>query len=139
MAIELSTEQLERQIAAFERRMHEAGEDEDYDEAARLKHRIEPLKVELGQRKVAEQQAAEKNIERAVMKAEARKADVEADMIVAHFEKPSTHDKQMLSSVGKDSGTVVDGDGKTVGKIEMNNAIAAMARPERDKGTPRYK
>ena len=100
MAIELSTEQLERQIAAFERRMHEAGEDEDYDEAARLKHRIEPLKVELGQRKVAEQQAAEKNIERAVMKAEARKADVEADMIVAHFEKPSSHDKQMLSSIG---------------------------------------
>lgn len=46
---------------------------------------------------------------------------------------------QMLSSAGKDSGTVVDGDGKTIGKIEMNNAIAAMARPERDKGTPRYK
>ena len=46
---------------------------------------------------------------------------------------------QMLSSACKDSGTVVDGDGKTIGKIEMNNAIAAMARPERDKGTPRYK
>ena len=46
---------------------------------------------------------------------------------------------QMLSSAGKDSGTVIDGDGKTIGKIEMNNAIAAMARPERDKGTPRYK
>ena len=46
---------------------------------------------------------------------------------------------QMLSSAGKDSGTVVDDDGKTIGKIEMNNAIAAMARPERDKGTPRYK
>ena len=46
---------------------------------------------------------------------------------------------QMLSSAGKDSGTVVNGDGKTIGKIEMNNAIAAMARPERDKGTPRYK
>ena len=46
---------------------------------------------------------------------------------------------QMLSSAGKESGTVIDGDGKTIGKIEMNNAIAAMARPERDKGTPRYK
>ena len=46
---------------------------------------------------------------------------------------------QMLSSAGKDSGTVINGDGKTIGKIEMNNAIAAMARPERDKGTPRYK
>ena len=46
---------------------------------------------------------------------------------------------QMLSSAGKDSGTVIDGDGKTIGKIEMINAIAAMARPERDKGTPRYK
>ena len=46
---------------------------------------------------------------------------------------------QMLSSVGNDSGTVVDGDGKTIGKIKMNNAIAAMARPERDKGAPRYK
>ena len=46
---------------------------------------------------------------------------------------------QMLSSAGKDSGIVVNGDGKTIGKIEMNSAIAAMARPERDKGTPRYK
>ena len=46
---------------------------------------------------------------------------------------------QMLSSAGKDSGTVVDDAGKTIGKIEMGHAIAAMARPERDKGTPRYK
>ena len=46
---------------------------------------------------------------------------------------------QMLSSAGKDSGAVVDGAGKTIGKIEMGHAIAAMARPERDKGTPRYK
>ena len=46
---------------------------------------------------------------------------------------------QMLSSAGGDSGTVVDGDGKTIGRIEMNNAIAAMARPERNRGTPRYK
>ena len=46
---------------------------------------------------------------------------------------------QMLSSAGKDSGRVVDGDGKTIGKIEMNKAIAAIARPERDKGMPRYK
>ena len=46
---------------------------------------------------------------------------------------------QMLSSAGKDSGIVVDGDGKTIGKIEMNKAIAAIARPERDKGMPRYK
>jgi len=46
---------------------------------------------------------------------------------------------QMLSNAGKESGTVVDGDGKTIGKIEMSHAIAAMARPERDKGTPRYK
>ena len=46
---------------------------------------------------------------------------------------------QMMSNAGKDSGAVVDDDGKTIGKIEMNNAIAAMARPERGKGTPRYK
>ena len=44
----------------------------------------------------------------------------------------------MLSNAGKDSGAVVDDAGKTIGKIEMNNAIA-MARPERGKGTPRYK
>ena len=44
-----------------------------------------------------------------------------------------------LSSAGKDSGAVVDDAGKTIGKIEMGHAIAAMARPERDKGTPRYK
>ena len=46
---------------------------------------------------------------------------------------------QALTSAGKDSGAVVDGAGKTIGKIEMGSAIAAMARPERDKGTPRYK
>jgi len=46
---------------------------------------------------------------------------------------------QMMSNAGKDSGTVVDNEGKTIGKIEMNNAIAAMARPDRGKGTPRYK
>ena len=46
---------------------------------------------------------------------------------------------QALTGAGKDSGTVVDGSGKTIGRIEMGSAIAAMARPERDKGTPRYK
>ena len=46
---------------------------------------------------------------------------------------------QAMSNAGKDSGTVIDDDGKTIGKIEMNSAIAAMARPERGKGTPRYK
>ena len=46
---------------------------------------------------------------------------------------------QTLSGAGKDSGMVVDESGKTIGKIEMTHAIAAMARPERDKGTPRYK
>ena len=34
---------------------------------------------------------------------------------------------------------LVDGDGKTIGKVGMNNAIAAMDRPERDKGTLRSK
>jgi glycine betaine/proline transport system ATP-binding protein len=46
---------------------------------------------------------------------------------------------QMLSGAGKDSGAVVDDAGKTIGRIEMNSAIAAMARPDRGKGTPRYK
>ena len=46
---------------------------------------------------------------------------------------------QILSSAGKDSGKVVDSNGKTIGKIEMNKTIAAIARPERDKSTPRYK
>jgi CBS-domain-containing membrane protein len=46
---------------------------------------------------------------------------------------------QALAAAGKDSGAVVNEDGQTIGKIEMNSAITAMARPERDKGTPRYK
>ena len=46
---------------------------------------------------------------------------------------------QIISGSGKDSGAVVDGEGTTIGKIEMADAIAAIARPERDKGTPRYK
>ena len=46
---------------------------------------------------------------------------------------------QALTGAGKDSGAVVDGAGKTIGRIEMGHAISAMARPERDKGTPRYK
>jgi len=46
---------------------------------------------------------------------------------------------QAMAAAGKDSGAVVDDGGKTIGKIEMNMAIAAMARPERGNGTPRYK
>lgn len=46
---------------------------------------------------------------------------------------------QSLAAAGTDTGSVVDEDGKTIGKIELNAAISAMARPERDKGTPRYK
>ena len=46
---------------------------------------------------------------------------------------------QSLAAAGKDTGSVVDEDGKTIGKIELNAAISAMARPERGKGTPRYK
>ena len=46
---------------------------------------------------------------------------------------------QMLSDSNKKSGAVVDADGKTVGKIELNAAIAAMARPERAEATARYK
>ena len=33
----------------------------------------------------------------------------------------------------------VGGDGKTIGKISMANAIAAMARPDRGDEGPRYK
>ena len=46
---------------------------------------------------------------------------------------------QQLVNAGKDSGAVVDGDGKTIGKISMANAIAAMARPDRGDEGPRYK
>ena len=46
---------------------------------------------------------------------------------------------QSLAAAGKDTGSVVDEDGKTIGKIELNAAISAMARPERGNGTPRYK
>ena len=46
---------------------------------------------------------------------------------------------QQLVAAGMDNGTVVGGDGKAIGKISMKNAIAAMARPGRDKEGPRYK
>jgi len=46
---------------------------------------------------------------------------------------------QQLMNAGKDSGAVVGGDGKTIGKISMANAIAAMARPDRGDEGPRYK
>ena len=46
---------------------------------------------------------------------------------------------QQLVNAGKDSGAVVGGDGKTIGKISMANAIAAMARPDRGDEGPRYK
>lgn len=46
---------------------------------------------------------------------------------------------QTLASVGKDTGTVVDHDGKTIGKIDINAAITAMARPDRGTSQPRYK
>ena len=46
---------------------------------------------------------------------------------------------QELASSSKGSGAVVDGSGKTVGKIEMKAAITAIARPDRSGVTPRYK
>lgn len=46
---------------------------------------------------------------------------------------------QTLSSVGSDTGIVVDDNGKTIGRLEMAAAIAAMARPDRNIETPRYK
>ena len=46
---------------------------------------------------------------------------------------------QQLVNAGKDSGAIVADDGKTIGKISMVNAIAAMARPDRNDEGPRYK
>ena len=46
---------------------------------------------------------------------------------------------QQLLNAGKDSGAVVGDNGKTIGRISMKNAIAAMARPDRDEEGPRYK
>ena len=46
---------------------------------------------------------------------------------------------QQLLNAGKDSGAVVGDNGKTLGRISMKNAIAAMARPDRDGEGPRYK
>ncbi|MDB2324105.1 glycine betaine/L-proline ABC transporter ATP-binding protein [Alphaproteobacteria bacterium] len=46
---------------------------------------------------------------------------------------------QMIVAADKDVGAVVDDDGKTVGKIEIASAIAAMARPDRDASMTRYK
>jgi glycine betaine/proline transport system ATP-binding protein len=46
---------------------------------------------------------------------------------------------QQLANAGKDSGVVVDKTGKTIGKITMQAAIAAMARPDRAADGARYK
>ena len=46
---------------------------------------------------------------------------------------------QQFVNAGKESGAVVSDNGKTIGKISMKNAIAAMARPNRDEEGPRYK
>ncbi len=46
---------------------------------------------------------------------------------------------QQLVNAGKDNGAIVADDGKTIGKISMVNAIAAMARPDRGDEGPRYK
>ena len=53
--------------------------------------------------------------------------------------KPLEDALQQLVNAGKDSGAVVGDNGKTIGKISMKNAIAAMARPNRDEEGPRYK
>ncbi len=46
---------------------------------------------------------------------------------------------QTLLAENKDTGTVVCGAGKPIGKITMNAAIKAMARPDRSNGASRYK
>lgn len=46
---------------------------------------------------------------------------------------------QVLASSGKDTGSVVDADGKTIGKLDLKAAITAIARPERETSQPRYK
>ncbi len=46
---------------------------------------------------------------------------------------------QQLANANKDSGVVVDKAGKTIGKITMQAAIAAMARPDRAAKGARYK
>jgi CBS-domain-containing membrane protein len=44
-----------------------------------------------------------------------------------------------LNQSKTDSGAVVDGKGKVVGKITMKDAIQAMARPQRSETGTRYK
>jgi CBS domain-containing protein len=44
-----------------------------------------------------------------------------------------------LNQSKTDSGAVVDGKGKVVGKITMKDAIQAMARPQRAETGTRYK
>ena len=44
-----------------------------------------------------------------------------------------------MASAGTNTGAVVDDQGKTIGKIDLNVAISAMARPDRSEATPRYK
>ena len=56
-----------------------------------------------------------------------------------HHRMPIEDAIQALSQAGKDAGAVVDRGGKTIGKITMKAAIAAMARPDRTADAARYK
>jgi glycine betaine/proline transport system ATP-binding protein len=56
-----------------------------------------------------------------------------------HHRMPIEDAIQALSQAGKDAGAVVDRSGKTIGKITMKAAIAAMARPDRMADAVRYK
>lgn len=46
---------------------------------------------------------------------------------------------QQMAQKGVSTGCCVDEKGKTVGSVSLETAIAAMARPDRDVATPRYK
>lgn len=46
---------------------------------------------------------------------------------------------QEMAQKGVSTGCCVDEKGKTVGSVSMDTAVAAMARPDRDTTTPRYK
>ncbi len=55
------------------------------------------------------------------------------------FNTPLEDAIQDIAASGKNSGTVIDAGGKTIGAISLDTAIAAMARPDTKADTQKYK
>ena len=93
----LKTEELEKRKSNLERRMKEMAEDNDYDEAARIKRKIEPIELELSARAYAATKAAEAKAAADLLAI----SETELDAVVDNYGKKSAHDRHMLAGFNK--------------------------------------